>query len=327
MKISNEFKVGLLAVIVITALIFGFRFLKGKDVFNRTPKIYAIFKSVGSLEKSNFVKVNGLTVGTVYNIEPADENISAIKVTISLTQDVKIPSNSVAYIAGSLLGSSNVVVEKGTATTYLQNGDKLATRVEVGMLGDLTSEAKPLMGKVRTAADSLTLLLSNFNQTLDVATQKNLQLVIANLNKSTASLNALLEGVNKPLSSSLNNINSITSNLKDNNAQIQGILGNFNNFSYELNQLKLQQKISSLNETLAELKSTLAKLTNPNGTIGALMNDKKLYDRINNVALSAEILLDDVRVHPKRYVNISVFGKKNKSGELTAPALKDSIPQ
>lgn len=327
MKISNEVKVGILAVVAIVALIVGFRFLKAKDIFNRTPKLHAIFKSVGGLEKANFVKINGLTVGSVYAMEPADENVTAVKVTLSITEKVNIPSNSVAYIEGSLLGSSNVIIELGDATTNLKDGDVIQTKEEAGLLGNLTSEAKPLISKVRNAADTATLLLSNFNNILNPATQHELQATIANLSRSTAALNALLNSLNQPLSATMENMNAITSNIKNQNKAIEGILNNANTFTNDLKQLQLQRTIDSLNATISDLRTTIAGISDPNGSLGALMHDRKMYNKLNDVLLSLEILLDDIRVHPKRYVNISVFGKKNKSGELTAPAVKDSVPR
>lgn len=327
MKISNEVKVGILAVVAIVALIVGFRFLKAKDIFNRTPKLHAIFKSVGGLEKANFVKINGLTVGSVYAMEPADENVTAVKVTLSITEKVNIPSNSVAYIEGSLLGSSNVIIELGDATTNLKDGDVIQTKEEAGLLGNLSSEAKPLISKVRNAADTATLLLSNFNNILNPATQHELQATIANLSRSTAALNALLNSLNQPLSATMENMNAITSNIKNQNKAIEGILNNANTFTNDLKQLQLQRTIDSLNATISDLRTTITGISDPNGSLGALMHDRKMYNKLNDVLLSLEILLDDIRVHPKRYVNISVFGKKNKSGELTAPAIKDSVPR
>ena len=311
----------------IALLVIGFRFLKARDIFNHNPKLYAIFKSVGGLEKSNFIKINGLTVGTVYSMEPADENVTAVKVVLSITEKVNIPSNSVAFIEGSLLGSSNIVIERGNATTNLADGDKIATKEEAGLLGNLTSEAKPLMTKVKTVADSLTLLLSNFNHILNEGTQRDVQAAITNLNYSTAALNSLLAGINKPLAQTLNNVSSITDNLKGQNEAIEGILNNANTFTGNLKQLQFQNTVDSLNATISDLKYAVNSITNPNGTLGALTSDRQLYNKMNDVLLSLEILLDDLRVHPKRYVNISVFGKKNKSGELTAPAIKDSVPR
>ncbi|GAB3428503.1 MlaD family protein [Niabella aquatica] len=327
MRISNEVKVGALALVSIALLIIGFRFLKAKDIFNRTPKLYAVFKSVGGLEKSNFVKINGLTVGTVYSMEPADENVTAVKVVLSITEDVHIPSNSVAYIEGALLGSSNIVIERGNSKTNLQSGDRINTKEEAGLLGNLSSEAKPLMSKIKTVADSVTLLLSHFNHILNENTQRDVQNAIANLNYSTATLNALLAGINKPLTHTLDNVSAITGNLKNQNEAIQGILSNANTFTANLRQLEFQKTVDTLNAAITDLHSTINRISDPNGTLGALTNDRQLYNKMSDVLLSAEILLDDLRVHPKRYVNISVFGKKNKAGELTAPAIKDSVPR
>ncbi|HQV61702.1 MAG TPA: MCE family protein, partial [Chitinophagaceae bacterium] len=94
MKISNETKVGILSIVALTILIVGFNFLKGKDVFNRSDKIYAVFKDLGTLEKSNEVKINGLPIGIVYDKQEKDKNVSAIVVTINLTRNVNIPKNS-----------------------------------------------------------------------------------------------------------------------------------------------------------------------------------------------------------------------------------------
>ena len=106
MKISNETKVGILTITALTVLILGFNFLKGKNLFSKSKKIYAVFKEMGTLEKSNEVKIHGLPIGSVYDKQEMDKNVSAIIVTINLTRDINIPDNSVAYIGSSLVGAS-----------------------------------------------------------------------------------------------------------------------------------------------------------------------------------------------------------------------------
>jgi phospholipid/cholesterol/gamma-HCH transport system substrate-binding protein len=329
MKINNETKVGILTIVALIMLILGFNFLKGKDLFNSTKKIYAVFPKLGSLVKSNEVKINGLTVGTVYALEETDKNVSGIRVTISLTRDVNIPTNSVAYINASLvgLGAANIIIEKGNASTYLKNGDILNTRIDEGLFGGLTSEVAPTLSKIRNALDSVNRVFSNINTVFDAGAKNNLQHTIANLTLASYSLNKLLDAEKGPLASTLNNVNSITGNLKKNNDSITAIMSNTKKFTEKLAGLDLKQTMDTLQATVSLLKATIAKIASKDGSLGALINDRALYNKLNDAVLSAEILIDDLRAHPKRYVNLSVFGKKDKGGALTSPAIKDTIPR
>ena len=84
MKISNETKIGILTAVAITLLYFGFNFLKGKNVFEKNNKIYAIFRNVEGLETSNSVRINGLEIGSISLISEKDKDLSGIVVTIRL---------------------------------------------------------------------------------------------------------------------------------------------------------------------------------------------------------------------------------------------------
>ncbi|MFI5128669.1 MAG: MlaD family protein [Chitinophagales bacterium] len=328
MKINNETKVGILTIAALTVLIIGFNYLKGKDIFNRTKKIYAVFTKLGSLARSNEVKINGYVIGNVYSFEPTDKNLNGIKVTISVTaEDINIPANSVAYISAGLLGSSNITIEKGSDTThYLEDGDVLLTREDPGLFGDLPSQAGSTLANVRVSLDSLKVVFSNLNKVLDGNTKNNLQQAIANLNSATGSLSRMLDPEKSALAASLRNVNSITENLKNNNDSITSTISNFKEFSEKLARLNLQQTMDTLESAISQLKGTIAKLSSSDGTLGALIHDKKLYNKLNDLILSAEILVDDLRTHPKRYLNFSVFGKKDKGGALTSPSKKDTIP-
>ena len=327
MKINNETKVGILTVVALGLLIAGFNFLKGKDVFNNTPKIYAVFNKVGALTKANEVKINGLTIGTVYDIKEVDKNLSGIKVTISLTRDVNIPANSVAYINASFggLSAATIVIEKGDASTYLKDGDSLHTRIDEGLFGGLAAEVTPTLSRVRNTLDTLTIVFNNINKLFDSDAKNNLQHTIANLKNASRSLDRLLDAENGSLSHTLANVSSITDNLKNNNDSINAIISNTKQFTQKLSSLDLQQTMETLQSTITQLKTTVAKMSSNEGTLGALINDKGLYNKLNDAILSAEILMDDLRTHPKRYVNFSIFGKKDKGGALTSPAIKDTV--
>jgi len=329
MTINHETKVGILTIVALAMLILGFNFLKGKDVFNNSKKIYAIFPKLGSLTKSNEVKINGLTIGTVYDLQEVDKNVSGIKVTISLTRDVNIPVNSVAYISANVvgIGSASIIIEKGDATTYLKDGDVLNTRIDEGLFGGLTSEVSPTLTKIRNSLDTVNKVLSNVNTIFDAGAKRNLQTTIANLALASNSLNKLLDLQTSALGAALNNVNSITGNIKNNNDSLTAVISNTKKFTEQLARLEMKKTMDTLQAAVSQLKSTMTKISSNEGTLGALINDRQLYNRLNDAVLSAEILIDDLRTHPKRYVNVSVFGKKDKGGALTSPAKKDTVPK
>lgn len=324
MKISNETKVGILTIVALVILIVGFNFLKGKDVFSRSKKIYAVFKELGTLEKSNEVKINGLPIGNVYDKKERDKDVSAVVVTISLTRDINIPKNSVAYISSSLVGSSYIIIERGNSTEMMGDGDTLTTRMETGILGDVKAQMNPTMARIRDVLDSLKETLSGVNGMLNMENKAYLKQTLANLSQASNALNGLLDNQQGALAKTLNNAQAMTENLKNNSADITATIGNAKKISEKLAALELQPTIDSLNTMISSLKATAAKFNSPDGTLGALMNDKTLYNKLNDAILSAEILIDDLRTHPKRYVNLSIFGKKDKTGPLTSPAKKDT---
>jgi phospholipid/cholesterol/gamma-HCH transport system substrate-binding protein len=333
MKINNETKVGILAVAAILALILGFNFLKGKSIFSKTPVVYAVFEKLGALEKSNQVKINGLSVGTVYNFVPADKEVNGIIVEIHLNRDIAIPANSIAFIDGALVGSAYISIEKGNANTYLKSGDTINTRLDVGLMNDIKTQLTPTITRVNETLDSLKLTVGNINSVFDPATNNNLQTMIAHLTITSGHLQQLLNSQTGSLAQSLNNLNSLTDNLAKNNDAIAASIRNIETTTGNLANAPIQQTVAGLETavtdmrgTISALKGTIAQINSPNGTLGLLVNDTKLYNQLNKAALGLEILLDDVRLHPKRYVNISVFGGKSKGGAITSPAVKDTTP-
>ncbi len=330
MKISNETKVGILTISALTILILGFNFLKGKNLFSKSKKIYAVFNNMGSLEKSNEVKINGLPIGSVFDKKELDKNVSAIIITINLTRDINIPDNSVAYIGSSLVGASYIVIEKGDSKTYLKLGDTLRTREESGIMSQVSAQINPTLTKVRSVLDTLIQTLTGVNGLLNSDAKSNLQQTLSNLNKASSSLNGLLDNQTGALAKTLNNASSITESLKANTEDISKTIGNAKKTSEKLAALELKPTIDSLNTMISQLKAAASKvstmLSSKDGTLGALINDKTLYNKLTDAILSFEILADDLRTNPKRYVNISVFGKKDKDGPLTSPAKKDTIP-
>ena len=323
MKISNETKVGVLAAIAITLLILGFNFLKGKNLLERKDTIYAVFPKVEALGPSDPIKINGLQVGLVAELEEKDANLSGVIVSLNITKKINIPVNSYAIINANPLGSSTLNIVLGTSTSYVKEGDTLATHSGGGIIEDLKSSLSPTVDRVNGTLKSLDSLVEQVGVVLDPKTKANLQNVIANLATASGSLTSLLNAQNGALAASLNNMSAFTGNLKKNNDSINRIIGNVELMTKKFAALDLEKTLTKLEAAVDNLNITLNKVNKGDGSLGLLMNDPKLYNNLNATTNSLNILLQDVRLHPKRYVNVSVFGKKDKSGPLMEP-LPDS---
>lgn len=325
MKISNETKVGALTAIAITLLILGFNFLKGKNLTTKTMRFYAVFGNIQGLASSNAVVINGKQVGTIYSTE-GSRDMRRIVVALTLNQAVDIPDNSIAVITPSLLGTTSVEIKLGTTNTFKKNGDTLLTMASAGMFDEAFQKVDPVLYQVKNAVKSLDSVLLTVNSVFDPSTKNNIKAVMENLNRTTAtlalssaSLQTLLNTQTGALAKTLDNMSSFTGGLKNNNAKIDQTLTNLEATTAKFSKLELEKTLTSLDLTVTELKNTIGKVNSDNGTLGLLINDTRLYNNLTATSNKLNLLLDDFRVHPKRYVNISVFGRKDKAGPLSVP--------
>ncbi|MFT3824043.1 MAG: MlaD family protein [Chitinophagaceae bacterium] len=319
MKISNETKVGALTAVAITVLILGFNYLKGKSISTSSNTIYAVFPSVEGIQVSTIVTINGLQIGKVKDIIEKDKNLTGIIVSIKLTKDINIPDNSIATGNSDLLGNSSIKITKGASTSYLKDGDTIQTVKAPGLVDRLQSTLDPTLDNVNKTLVALEALIQKIGGIFDPTAKNNLQSLIANLSMSSKSLEQLLNTQTGMLSKSLNNVEAFTGNLAKNNEKITATLDNLQKTSDNLANAKIPEAIATLQQAMNGLQTTIAKMNSNDGSLGLLLNDRQLYNQLNQTVRSLNILLDDLRVHPKRYVNISVFGKKDKSGPLMNP--------
>jgi phospholipid/cholesterol/gamma-HCH transport system substrate-binding protein len=267
--------------------------------------------------------INGLSIGSISAINEEDKDVKSIRVTINLRKDIHIPKNSVASINTALISSATIVIIKGDATDYLVDGDILNTVEKPGLMAQVENNINPIVSRLNGTLQSLDSLVEVIGSMFDPKTKNNFSAILNHLAISSASLQVLLNEQTGILAKSLKNVDSFTGNLAKNNDHISKTLENLDKTSGNLANAKIPETVASLNSTLGDLKVVIGKINGTNGSLGLLINDKRLYQNLENTSRSLNILLDDVRVHPKRYVNISVFGRKDKSGPLTT-TLNDS---
>ncbi len=331
MKISNETKIGVMAALGIVMLIIGFKFLKGRGVFTKENHIYAVYSDVQGLKQSNPVVINGLQIGRIENLD-GGKDMKKIVVTVLLSKDVNIPTNSLAVINPNLLGSPTLEIQLGNANTFLKSGDTLLTTLSSGAFDEALKLINPVLYEVKNAVKSLDSVLISVSTVIDKNTKENIRSILANVNTATASfvvtsqsLQKLVDIQNGALGQSLENMKSFTSSLNANNGHFDSIIKNTEVFSSKLSKVDLKQTLDTLQEAVNNLKAGTEKINSKEGSLGLLLNDKTLYNNLESTSEKLNILLDDIRVHPKRYVNFSVFGKKDKGNYLTAPLNDDTL--
>ena len=327
MKISNEAKVGALAVVSIALLIFGYNFLRGRSVMKTGNFLYTKYSDAKSLMVSNPVYVNGFQVGSVYDIENEDASLKSIVITIKLKDKYRIPDNSTATVKSSILGTPSIEIILGNGNKFLESGDTIESIQSTGLIGDITSKIDPITDQIKKTMSNLDTVLHNINSIFDVRVKGNIADMMYNMDSATrniasatAALNMLLDKEHGSLTSTVQNISSVTKNLADNNDKVNSILTNVETTTQHFSDADVNGAVTKLKTSIEQMNILLTKINSDKGSLGLLMNDKALYNNLNSTVRSANTLMDDLRIHPKRYVNISVFGKKDKTGPINKPA-------
>lgn len=319
MKISNETKVGALTAVSITLLILGFNFLKGKNVFKKKATMYVTFSKVEGLNIGDAIKINGLRVGAVEGLEEKDANLSEVVVSYHLTRSINIPLDSYGKIEATPLGSTAIVISLGNAKQFLKDGDTLKGIDSKGLMEDLKQTLAPTIENINKTLASLDTTIQSIGKTFNDDSRQNISIILKELAGTTDKLNALLEPGKGSIAQSLDNVNSFSGNLKKNNDSITAVINNLTKVSRNISSLELAGTVQSLESAIGNLNGLLSDIKNGKGSMGKLATDEQLYKNLNSTANSLNILLQDLRLHPKRYVQVSVFGKKDKSGPLMSP--------
>ncbi|MHA7831020.1 MAG: MlaD family protein [Flagellimonas sp.] len=311
MKLSREIKTGIIVVAGIVAFIFGLSYLKSSPLFENNKTFYAVYDNVGGLQPGTQVSINGFNVGNITDIRFKDDS-GKLLVTLTVNNDFEFSENSIAELfdTGIIGGKAVQIVPVFDKAPIAKSGDTLQSKIKPGITELVQQKLTPLQMKIEGAVSHADTLLMNFNQILDDPTKKQLQQTIASLNEvvtsfkgSADNLNLLLDNNKMQLDSSLKNVSHITSN--------------FSKLSDSLVNSDLGGTLTEFKTTVNKLNSILAKIESGEGTLGKLQKDDALYDNLAEASKELDLLLQDFRLNPKRYVNVSVFGKKQK--EYTLP--------
>lgn len=305
---KKEFKVGILVIVAVALLVFGYNFLKGNNLFNTSRTFYAVYDDVEGLSQSAAVTINGFQVGTVTNIDFTKSG--ELLVTMNLNDDFSFPRKSVAKIyGGGLIGGKSIRVELDDDFSEIaKSGDTLQSDVEEGLIELVNEKLTPLKDKISNAVVEVDSLLGSFNYILNSDTKNNLRESIKNLNESLGSLSSSSTKIDNILEVNKDKINLSIDKFSQ-------TADNLSTFTDTLSQIEFNRIVQNADETLLNLNKLSNKLNNGDGSLSKLLNDDQLYLNLENATKEMEQLLEDIKLNPKRYVHFSVFGKKNKEYE------------
>ena len=314
MKISKEAKVGLMAIVALSMLYFGFNFLKGADFFSSKYKYFVVYDNVGSLQPSNPIKLHGVQVGQVKSTELMTNRGNKVLVTLEIQKNVLLTQGSKVMLTSELLGGSALMLQIATGGKQLQQGDTLMADSEKGIQALLQEQALPVVKNADSLIINLNRIVKQFDQTGYV-----LNKLLTTTDQTASGINATVAQNRQAIAATLANVNALSASLIETEKSFKPILGHLNTATDSLKALRVGETLAQANSAVATLQKSLTALEQGQGTAGKLLKDQTLYDNINRTIVSVNKLMTNFRQYPKRYVNVSVFGKKDK-GPADSPA-------
>lgn len=316
MKFSKEIKVGILTVAAIALFIFGYQYLKGRNLLEDDRTFYAVYNNVEGLTSSAPVTINGLRVGNIDNIDFLDGS-GRLLVKFHVNESFKFSSESVASVySTSLIGGKALAIipDYDSKARPAKPGDTLKSKTDDGIQGKVMEEFLPMKDKIEHMIVSADSVLTAVNKTLNPKTRLAITNSLDEVNKTLVQIRSLSR-----------NANSL---LTDNREQLDRTIGNLDtttkNFaaiSDTLAKVEIAGTVKELESAISKFNVVLDDIASGKGSLGKLMTDDKLYDNLEKTTRQAEMLMQDIKLNPKRYVHFSVFGKN--PGEYEKPEDRD----
>lgn len=316
MKITREVKTAILVIASILLFIWGYSFLRGKDLFSEYTTFYVTYDNVEGLAGSAPVTLNGLVIGKVTKIN-IQQGTGKLIVELQVKTDFVISKSSEVniYEPGFIGGKQVQIIPNLEDKSVAVSGDFLRGRIVPGLASVVGEKLTPLQQKVEKMIVSADTLINNLNKVLDAKTRENLKSSISNLNATLNEIKGASQKVNTMLAQNSAKIGNTMTNLDH-------ASGNFSKISDTLAKAEIGKTVKKLESTLANVNKIVDDLNTGKGSMGKLLKDDALYTNFTKSSKELELLLQDFRLNPTRYVNISVFGKKNKP--YVAPVVQDS---
>ena len=304
MKPSREIKAAVFVLLGIFLFLIGFNFLNGTSLFKSENTLYAVYNQVEGLQSGTKVTVNGMTVGKVSSIDflPTTDKIL---VSFNVRNDLKFSKNSTAqlYEASLIGGKSIAILPVYDSNKIVVSGDTLQSSIKPGLTDVVGSEIAPLQKKLEQLLNNADILISSLNTILDDEAQQSLNKAMDDVSITISKLNLVSTSLSRILNKQESNINKSFENFTE-------VSVHLNQISDSLSQANLKGMVTEFTTAASGLNKILESIEQGEGSIGKLIKDEALYENLESSTKEVELLIKDLKEHPKRYVHFSLFGKK-----------------
>ena len=329
MKISKEIKTGVITILAIGLLVAGVNFLKGNSFFGGDDHYYAYFPNSGQLLPSSSVTLNGVIIGRVLAVDykGGQDSLKSVLVSFNIQdRNVKLPKGTVVEIGSLDLLSKGIILDLSrdlTAGNY-NTGDTLNGRVASDMMSQVKSYADPLTQKLQGALTSIDKMVNGVSAFWDTTASselegslKEIKIAIKRFGNAAEEIELLVIDEKIKLNRILSNVETITLNLKKSNEKVKSIIGNVEQLTSDLVTSDFKGVITNAKNTLGSINEILETAKGGEGTLGKLLGDETLYNELVKTNQELQNLVNDLQVHPERYIHFSVFGAKTKGVPIT----------
>ena len=315
MKKSSLVYIGVTFIAAVVIFIWGYNYLKGKDLFREQMILHVRYPNVSGLVVANPITLNGMQIGQVSSVKFAKDYSGDIMVSLLISKHFPIPVDSKARIINStLLGDKSVELVLGKSKQMVKNNDTLSGSVEVNLKEQVNAALAPIKARAEQILSNADSLISALNDALGSrgnnslkASMLNLKSTFHNLNETTATLNVMLKENKGKIGNIVSNIDSLSGTLSSNRKDIGDIVKNLKSVSDSLSAANLKGMVANTTKTLNQLQLMLKKINAGKGTAGALITNDSLYLEMNKSVIQLKKLLKDIRENPRRYLKFSVF--------------------
>lgn len=310
---KSKLKVGLFCIVAVIIFYLGACFFKGVSAFGKKTYYYAVFENTGGLQESNAVMLNGYKIGQVTKVSILSDNPVRLCAELMITEPVNIPKDSKVQVAPKdLLGGTVVNILFGNDTQMLQAKDTMATYV-VPQMTDGIDGLKAQLASILTSVDTIALSLK------DVLSPEggagDLKATLSNLEETTANLNDILGDNKVKVNRLVTNLEQFSGTLQSVSPQLETIVNNLDHISDSIAKANVTQLINDAQKTISDVQLVVEKIQQGEGTVGQLVTNDTLYTNLENSLHSLDDLLKDLKANPKKYINVTVFGKREKKVE------------